>query len=297
LTGYDEPLRGFGDWQFYWIFSVVHGGGRGPFACWRDMKKSELDPNPSVAIPVMPVICDKCRAEGTAGDAMFAAIPDILNFEPVPRRAQVNSWSAEHQRAFIAALAITGSAKKAAATIGRHAFGADQLRKARGGKSFSEAWDAALDVARERELARVYENLSELQAKDEAANARGQQPAARIDQPYYDDDSDGDPFEAMQEVVRERILRARRLLLFLLTEDEEMQRAWEVLVGPVDWEKARRNEPQDNEPFPVRMSEPGTLLTAEAGLLPDITGGPDVLADLCEQLGEPPVGQARVRAL
>jgi hypothetical protein len=79
------------------------------------MKKSELDPKPSVGIPVMPVmpvICDKCRAEGTAGDAMFAAIHDILNFEPVPRRAAVNSWSAEHQRAFIAALAITGSAKK-----------------------------------------------------------------------------------------------------------------------------------------------------------------------------------------
>ena len=64
------------------------------------MKKSELDPNPTVPIPVMPVVCDKCRAEGMAGDAMFSAIPEILNFEPVPRRAAVNSWSAQHQRAF-----------------------------------------------------------------------------------------------------------------------------------------------------------------------------------------------------
>ena len=258
-----------------------------PFFVAGEMKKSEVDANPNVPIPVMPVICDKCRAEGTAGDAMFAAIPDILNFEPVPRRAAVNSWSAEHQRAFIAALAITGSAKKAAATIGRHTFGADQLRKARGGKSFSDAWDAALEVARERELARVYENLAELQADDEAANARGQQPAARIDQPYYEDDSDEDPFTAMQQIFRERILRARRLLLFLLTEDEEKQRAWEVLVGPVDWEKARNNEPQDNEPFHVMMREPDMLLTAEAGLLPDITGGPDAFAEIREQLPHP----------
>jgi hypothetical protein len=72
----------------------------------------------------------------------------------------------------------------------------------------------------------------------------------------------------MQEVVRERILRARRLLLFLLTPEgqEESRRAWEVLVGPVDWDRASRSEPQDNEPFPVRMIEPGTLLTVEGGV-------------------------------
>ena len=110
-------------------------------------------------IPTVPVICDKCRATGMAGDEAFSAIPDILNFTPVERRAHVNGWRPEHQRAFIAALAITGSPRQAARAIGRHAFGAEQLRNHRGGKSFAAAWDAALELARERETHRIHENL------------------------------------------------------------------------------------------------------------------------------------------
>src|SRR4051794_10982663 len=84
--------------------------------------------------PPMPVICDACRAQGSAGEEGFAEITDILNFEPVPRRTQVNNWTAELQRAFIAALALTGSARRAGKAIGRHEYGAEKLRKARGGK-------------------------------------------------------------------------------------------------------------------------------------------------------------------
>lgn len=238
------------------------------------MKKSELDPDPSVAIPVMPVICDKCRAEGTAGDAMFAAIPDVLNFEPVPRRAQVNSWSAEHQRAFIAALAITGSAKKAAATIGRHAFGADQLRKARGGKGFAEAWDAALDVARERELARVYENLSELRASDEAANARGSDAQDGFE--GHDPEVSENEYRDCQARIGEKLMRGRRLLLAEISEDPGKRAAWELLAGPVDWDKAKALQPQDDEPHGLpNMRRPDMLLMAEAGYLGELTGGRD----------------------
>ncbi len=247
------------------------------------MKKSELDPKPSVGIPVMPVICDKCRAEGAAGDAMFSAIPEILNFEPVQRRAQVNSWSAEHQRAFIAALAITGSAKKAAATIGRHAFGADQLRKARGGKGFSEAWDAALDVARERELARVYENLSELQAIDEAANARGPGGPGASDPDWEETEEE---FMECQKRVKGKLLGARRLLLAEISSDMDKRVAWEVLVGPVDWEKATIFEPQDNEPEQPNMREADMVLTAECGWLGEMTGGRDKKKELLEAAEE-----------
>ena len=42
-----------------------------------------------------------------AGDETFSGSPDILSFEPVPRRARADGWSPEHQRAFIAALAIS----------------------------------------------------------------------------------------------------------------------------------------------------------------------------------------------
>ena len=123
------------------------------------MRTSELNPNPDLSIPALPVVCERCKAEGAAGDDAFAGIPDILAFDPVPRRARADGWRPEHQRAFIAALAITGSPRAAARVIGKHEFGAQSLRKARGGKSFAEAWDAAIDLAREREFARLRENL------------------------------------------------------------------------------------------------------------------------------------------
>jgi len=65
----------------------------------------------------IPVICDRCRAEGHAGEDPFAAIADLLEFEPVKRRAHVNNWTAEHQRALIAALATTGSPRQASAVL------------------------------------------------------------------------------------------------------------------------------------------------------------------------------------
>ncbi len=115
----------------------------------------------------IPVICDRCRAEGSAGGDGFADIRDLLAFEPVQRRAHVNNWTAGHQRAFIAALAITGSPRQAARAIGRHAFGAERLRTHRGGRSFAAAWDAAMELARDREVARIHANLSELAASQE----------------------------------------------------------------------------------------------------------------------------------
>src|SRR6478672_7469481 len=88
---------------------------RFPFQCWisfgprSPMNKSQLNPAPDLTIPAIPVICDECRETGMAGDGRFAGVPDILDFEPVPRRARSDGWKPEHQRAFIPDLAITGS--------------------------------------------------------------------------------------------------------------------------------------------------------------------------------------------
>ena len=132
------------------------------------MHKSELAANPDLTVATIPVICDKCRETGLAGDEAFSAIPDILNFTPVPRRARADGWKEEHQRAYIAALAITGSPRQAARAIGKHQFGAEQLRNARGGRDFAAAWDAAIDLAREREAFRIHENLAGLTAERDA---------------------------------------------------------------------------------------------------------------------------------
>lgn len=205
--------------------------------------------------PPVPVVCDRCRAEGVAGDAAFAAIPDILAFDPVPRRAHVNNWTAEHQRALITALAITGSPRQAARLLGRHMFGAQQLRTARGGRSFDAAWDAALEIARDREFARIHANLGELAARTASDAAGG---AAKISARPADlrgetiaDDTDDERREYLEAQlrIRDRLTRARRLLLLLLSGDEAKRAAWETLVGPVDWDRASRGESQADEPF------------------------------------------------
>ncbi|RST29452.1 hypothetical protein HMF7854_00360 [Sphingomonas ginkgonis] len=123
------------------------------------------------ATPVIPVVCDRCRAEGFAGKDRFGEIRDLLSFEPVPRRAHADGWRPEHQRAFIAALAITGSPRRAARTAGRHANGAEQLRNARGAAAFARAWDEALALYRERELLRLKDNLDALAGQVEQERA------------------------------------------------------------------------------------------------------------------------------
>lgn len=68
-----------------------------------------------------------------------------LDFEPVPRKYRYDGWTAERQRAFIAALAETGSVKAAATRINMSPEGAYYLRRQPGADGFRAAWIAALD--------------------------------------------------------------------------------------------------------------------------------------------------------
>ncbi|MCL6683540.1 hypothetical protein [Sphingomonas alba] len=249
----------------------------------------------------IPVICDQCRATGMAGDEAFSAIPDILDFTPVQRRAHVNGWKDEHQRAFIAALAITGSPRQAARAIGKHAYGAEQLRTNRAGKSFAAAWDAALELARERETHRIHHNLTDLAQQREAELAslsvrpelvEGRSRHPESFPPGYDpefDDEDRLEYLEARMNIRRKLLAARRLYLARIAECPRKRLAWELLVGPTDWEKAGRMEPQDDEPCPdpdrnpqgmPRMTSADMILTVDGGMLPDLTGGEDALAPL-----------------
>lgn len=258
----------------------------------------------------IPVICDQCRAAGEAGEAPFADLAGLLSFTPVPRRAHANGWTAEHQRAFIAALAATGSAARAARALGKHAFGAEQLRRARGGAAFSAAWDAALELARERELAGLRAGLTELAAEQQEENERRRSailpphlrdaamradapPLARLgpsDEEYYSAESEAE-YRAGMVSVAQKLLRARRLLLMAYADDPARRAAWDLLAGPTDWDKASRGEPQDNEPFidpdhPLlpNMRQPDMLLVAEAGLIADLAGGRDRIEEIRQEL-------------
>ena len=96
----------------------------------------------------IPVICDRCRAAGIAGEADFSHLGDLLEFTPVPRKTKrIDGWSPERQRAYIAALSATGSKRRAALSIGMQPFGVDQLLKSAGSDSFKAAHDRAMAIA------------------------------------------------------------------------------------------------------------------------------------------------------
>ena len=71
-------------------------------------------------------------------------------FEPVPMKPRHDGWTPERQRAFIAALADTGSVTSAARYVNMSTHTAYQLRRHVGADSFRAAWTAALDLGVQR---------------------------------------------------------------------------------------------------------------------------------------------------
>ena len=115
----------------------------------------------------IPVICDRCRSAGLSGEADFSHLGDLLDFTPVPRKTKrFDGWNEERQRAFIAALAATGSKRKAARSIGRAVFGVDQLLKAEGSASFRLAYDRALAIAEKNGSIRLAQGVADAAARN-----------------------------------------------------------------------------------------------------------------------------------
>lgn len=109
------------------------------------------------------VICDRCRAAGTAGTGEFS---DLLEFEPVPRpNGRVDGWTEEKQRAFISLLATTGSPHRAAVALGKSPAGARRLREAAGSEGFRDAWDRALAVAAQNGTAKTSTAVADAAAR------------------------------------------------------------------------------------------------------------------------------------
>lgn len=74
------------------------------------------------------------------------AARDLPDFDPVPRqRNRHDGWTPERQKAFIEALADTGSVRRAANMVNMSQANAYALRRAAGAEGFRRAWDAALD--------------------------------------------------------------------------------------------------------------------------------------------------------
>ena len=78
-----------------------------------------------------------------------------LEFSPVPRKYRHDGWTPERQKAFIEALADTGSVTRAAGMVNMAQANCYTLRRAAGAEAFRRAWSAALDfgVARLKDIA------------------------------------------------------------------------------------------------------------------------------------------------
>ncbi len=81
---------------------------------------------------------------------MEAAGHSLPAFDPVPRKFRHDGWTPARQKAFIAALADTGSVKRACRMVNMSSEGAYWLRRQPGSESFRRAWEAALDFGVQR---------------------------------------------------------------------------------------------------------------------------------------------------
>jgi len=137
------------------------------------------------------VICDSCRKTGTAGTGDFTHLGDLLEFTPVPRQGKrVDGWSAERQVAFIAALATTGSTRRAAKALDMSPHGIIKLRQAKGADSFNTAFDRAMAIAARNGSLKVAQGVAD------AAVRGGHEP----------DGEESDMDEESKLILLERIL-------------------------------------------------------------------------------------------
>jgi len=238
-------------------------------------------------------------------------IAPLLDFEPVPRRIEVEGgWSPERQRQFIARLAVDGSACRACEELGMNRTGVSKLYKHPHGASFRDAWHGAVKLAARRRAERAPAQFVSPGTRAPTVDHRrkhaapaandGPQPGQLLNERGEPEDEGS--LQRRAEDARDRItnklLNARRLYLEEISTSAGKRAAFEILTElPIDWEKAGRLEPQPDEPYNrANMRQPDMLLTAENGWMGDMAHGPDKKAELQgaidqhrEEAGLPPV--------
>ena len=241
--------------------------------------------------------------EELAADPEIAA---LLEFEPVPRmRKRREGWTAPLQKRFIAELTQSGSPTLAAEAVGKKLFSAKRLYQTAGADSFRAAWDGAVALFEERSAGRIHADHAGLAAlKPPMVDRRrtrnphpnplplaGEGEEGQVLNEYgewEDADSLGARAEDARDSVAGKLLRARRLYLMEISGHPASRAAFELLTNyPIDWDKAARAEPQDDEPWRrPSMRKPDMLLTAESGWLGNVVPGPDKQAELMRAIND-----------
>jgi hypothetical protein len=217
--------------------------------------------------------------------AELAADPEIaalLTFTPVIRKVvRPDGWSPELQRELIARIASTGTLQQAVWQMGKHATGAEGLYKKAGAAEFRAAWDAAIIIGRRRNgldsaapfAGPVPGITRRSKARDEGLerdiNGRVREPGQRLNEhgEWEDEASFHRRAGEAKDSISMKLLNCRRLYLREICANPGKRAAFEILTElPIDWDRASRLEPQDDEPWKIpNMREPEWVVTAESG--------------------------------
>jgi len=227
----------------------------------------------------IPVICDRCRAVGTAGTGDFAHLGDLLDFTPVPVRPRVNGWDPDAQRAFIALLATTGSLRRAALAIGRNPHGITQLlkRPASISGSFKLAVDRAMAIAKQQGAMKLSQGVADAAAR----NAQLTPPSRLADlapdgeeEPLLDEESKLALFESIvgkyvRKVEAEREARAAGRIVeadFTLRQVTCIEIALDLAalnLGTSGWEVLQEARLDGHNIFDIAETDMSRMLDAE----------------------------------
>jgi hypothetical protein len=229
----------------------------------------------------------------------------------VPRKIEVEGgWSPGKQRELIARLAFHGSANKACTEMGMHRTGLTKLQNSPGAKSFRDAWDGAVALARRRRAERAAAESVKPRTKLPTIDHRFRHPhpdplphagegggaaaegGGQVLNEYGEWEDEGSFHQRVDEArdsICSKLLRARRLYLMSICKSPGKRAAFEILTElPIDWDRAERLEPQEFEPW-VRTNQrqPDMILTAESGWSAGEFGyGPDRKAELRRAIDE-----------
>jgi hypothetical protein len=221
-------------------------------------------------------------------------IAPLLTFTPVPRKVmRSNGWTPDLQREFIAYLAWFGIPSLAAKTLDKNLSGIALLYKLPGAASFRAAWDAALALGERRNRK---QRVLPITAAVPGLAVRGKkqppgpQPGQVMNEhgEWEDEASFRRRGEEAGDSIGRMLLRIRRLFLAEIAECPGKRAAFEILTQlPIDWDKARRGEPQDDEPYHTsNQRQPDMILMAESGWAwgNSIGYGPDRMAELYREV-------------
>ena len=139
-------------------------------------------PSPDATLATVPETTPALDAHGHD--------PAAYDWVPVLKKRRKDGWSPDKQRAFIEALADSGSVATAALCVDMSESSAYRLRRAPGAEAFDRAWSAAIDAASKKLLDAAFERA-----------------LVGTDEPVFDRDGNR---------VGRRLRQSDRLLMFLL---------------------------------------------------------------------------------